>query len=65
MSGFWAMGGYGAYVWSSYLLGAIVIGWNVLTALRARREARARALRRLAAKPVGPGDRLPPSAGAS
>jgi heme exporter protein D len=49
MHAFWAMGGYAAYVWTSYGLAGLVVAWNVASAVRARREARERALRRLAA----------------
>lgn len=30
MTEFWAMGGYGAYVWSSVGLSLLVIGYNLL-----------------------------------
>lgn len=43
---FLAMGGYAAYVWSSYALAAVVIAWNVVQPLRRER----RLLRTLAAK---------------
>lgn len=50
MTEFLSMGGYGAYVWTSYLAGLIVVAWNVWAPLRARRialraAARARSLR--------------------
>jgi heme exporter protein D len=43
---FLAMGGYAAYVWTSYALAAAVLGWNVLAPLRRER----RLLRELAAR---------------
>lgn len=43
---FFAMGGYAAYVWSSYALAAVVLAWNVVQPLRRER----RLLRALAAK---------------
>jgi len=43
---FFAMGGYAAYVWSSYALAAVVLAWNVVQPLRRER----RLLRTLAAK---------------
>ena len=47
MNEFLAMGGYGAYVWTSYALAAIVLVWNIRSALGAHREARQRAERAL------------------
>ncbi|GAB6068481.1 hypothetical protein JCM13664_18010 [Methylothermus subterraneus] len=40
MSGseFFAMGGYGAYVWSAYGLVALVLIWNLIAAQRKRRQ---------------------------
>jgi heme exporter protein D len=38
VSEFLAMGGYAFYVWSSYAAGALVLAWNVVAPLRARRE---------------------------
>ncbi len=32
------MGGYGAYVWSSYALTAIILLWNLITPIFRRRE---------------------------
>lgn len=49
MSEFFYMGGYAAYLWPAYLLTFAVLGWNVLSARRALREARAEARRRLTA----------------
>lgn len=49
MSEFFHMGGYAAYLWPAYLLTFAVLGWNVVSARRALREARAEARRRLAA----------------
>ncbi len=53
MSEYLAMGGYGGYIWGSYLVGALVIVLELL-ALRARRRA---ALRMAAATPVDGGAR--------
>ena len=39
MAEFLAMGGYGAYVWSSYAITALVLGINALLAGRAERTA--------------------------
>ena len=36
---FLAMGGHGAYVWSAWALGVLVLGWNFAAALRAKRRA--------------------------
>ncbi len=41
---FFAMGGYGFYVWGSYALAAAVLAYNVLMPLRRNRTVR-RALR--------------------
>ena len=49
MSEFFHMGGYAAYLWPAYLLTFAGLGWNVLSARRALREARAEARRRLTA----------------
>ncbi len=35
---FFAMGGYGFYVWTSYALGAIVLTLNAVLALRRERQ---------------------------
>jgi len=43
---FLAMGGYAAYVWSSYALAAVVLAWNVVQALRREKQV----LRSLAAR---------------
>jgi heme exporter protein D len=59
MQHFFAMGGYGTYVWSSYLLAAVIVGWNIASARGARREARARALRNLAMQSTGAAGRRP------
>ena len=53
MSGFFHMGGYAAYLWPAYLLTFAVLGWNVLSARRALREARAEARRRTAEREEG------------
>ena len=47
MNDFLAMGGYGAYVWTSYGLAAIVLVWTIRSALEAHRDARHRAERAL------------------
>jgi hypothetical protein len=47
MNDFLAMGGYGSFVWASYALAAAVLGWNIHSALAARRDARAKAERNL------------------
>jgi heme exporter protein D len=49
VNGFFDMGGYAAYLWPAYLLTFAVLGWNVLSARRALREAKAEARRRLSA----------------
>jgi heme exporter protein CcmD len=49
MSEFFAMGGYGAFVWPCFLLAALVLGWNVVAARRLHASARRRALQRLEA----------------
>ena len=41
MSGFFAMGGYGAYVWPAYAIAAAVLGGLALQSWRARASARA------------------------
>ena len=46
MSDFWAMGGYGAYVWSAYAVFVIVLLADALTPLWQRRNT----LRTLAAR---------------
>lgn len=37
---FFAMGGYGSYVWAAYTLAAIVLAVNVLLPLRRRKTVR-------------------------
>jgi heme exporter protein CcmD len=49
MSGFIAMGGYGAYVWTCFALAAAVLAWNVVAARRLHARAREHAIRRAAA----------------
>ena len=44
---FWEMGGYARYLWPAYALTFFVIGYNIWSALRAERSARAAALRRM------------------
>ena len=46
MSEFLRMGGYAAFVWSSFGLAAAVLLWNVVSAHRLHAAARARVLRR-------------------
>lgn len=46
MSEFFSMGGYGAYVWTSYLVALIVVVWNVWVPVQARRAAMRSAGRR-------------------
>ena len=50
MSPFFAMGGYGAYVWPCFALAAVVLVWNVAAARRLHATARDRALRRTTAR---------------
>ncbi|MCK7595198.1 heme exporter protein CcmD [Pseudomarimonas salicorniae] len=42
MSDFWSMGGYGFYVWTSYALFLVLLGWDAL-APRIRERAALRA----------------------
>jgi heme exporter protein CcmD len=44
------MGRYGAFVWPCFALGAFVLAWNVVAALRLHAAARQKALQRVAAK---------------
>jgi heme exporter protein CcmD len=46
MSGFLAMGGYGAFVWPCFALAVVVLAWNVTAARRLHAAAWERALRR-------------------
>ena len=39
-SDFWAMGGYGLYVWGSYAIAVLVFGFNVLAARRREKSVR-------------------------
>ena len=48
MSGFWAMGGYAAYVWPSYGLTAVVIVLNIIWARRLLAKSREEARRLVA-----------------
>ena len=41
LGAFLAMGGYGAYVWSAYVITGLVLGLLVAVSLRARRSMRA------------------------
>jgi heme exporter protein CcmD len=47
-SNFWAMGGYGGYVWPCFAFACTVLAWNLWAAHRYHVEARKRALRALA-----------------
>ena len=49
MSGFFAMGGYAAFVWPCFALATVVLVWNVAAARRLHATARDRALRRTTA----------------
>jgi heme exporter protein D len=42
MSEFFAMGGYGAYVWSSYAVVLVVVIWDATAPMRIRRQLRQR-----------------------
>ena len=53
MSEFLHMGGYAAYVWSAYALAAVVLVWNIRSAVVAHREAKLRAA--IAARWAGTG----------
>ena len=57
MDQFLHMGGYARYVWPSYGLALLVLGWNIWSALRLGRVARQRAERRLATTPPDRRDR--------
>lgn len=48
MAGFFAMSGYGPYIWSAYGLTLVVMALNVVWARRSVRTARTEARRRLA-----------------
>jgi len=48
MSDFWSMGGYARYVWPCFAFAAIVMAWNVWSALRHLGAAKIRAARALA-----------------
>ncbi len=50
MNDFLAMGGYGAYVWPSFALAAVVLAWNGLAARRLHARAREQAIRRAASR---------------
>ncbi len=52
MNSFWSMGGYGWFVWPSYVAGLVILGGMILSSLRARHAAR-QALARLEAGTVG------------
>lgn len=49
LTGFLAMGGYGAYVWPCFGLVAAVLIWNIVAAKRLHADARRQAWRRLGA----------------
>jgi heme exporter protein D len=42
MNEFFAMGGYGAYVWPSYIIAALVVGGMAIQTIREWRRARDR-----------------------
>jgi heme exporter protein CcmD len=48
VNAFLAMGGYAAFVWPAYALGAAVFAWNIWAARRLHARALARAIRRAA-----------------
>jgi len=56
---FFAMGGYAAYVWSSYALAALIVAWNVGSAVQSHRQARERALRQVAMAAATASSRAP------
>jgi heme exporter protein CcmD len=45
VSKFFAMGGYGAFVWSCFALAGVVLTWNVIAARRLHAAAMLRAMR--------------------
>ncbi|MBU6211272.1 MAG: heme exporter protein CcmD [Gammaproteobacteria bacterium] len=53
MSEFFAMDGYAAFLWPSYLITFVAIVANIVIALKAHASARAAALRRLEGDPAG------------
>jgi heme exporter protein CcmD len=53
------MGGYAAYVWSSYALAALIVAWNVGSAVQSHRQARERALRQVAMAAATASSRAP------
>ncbi|MFB9066746.1 heme exporter protein CcmD [Pseudofulvimonas gallinarii] len=42
MAEWFAMGGYGGYVWGAYLASFIVLAWDIVAPWRKRRELRRR-----------------------
>lgn len=42
MSGFWAMGGYAAYVWPAYAVTLVALGGAIVATLRGYARAKAR-----------------------
>jgi heme exporter protein D len=42
MSGFFAMGGYGVFIWPAYAVTALLLGAAVIVTLRAHARAKAR-----------------------
>jgi len=46
--GFWAMGGYARYVWPCFILGVLVLAWNLWSARRYHAAALLRVRRALA-----------------
>ncbi|MEY3975692.1 MAG: hypothetical protein RLZZ33_747 [Pseudomonadota bacterium] len=53
MSEFFAMDGYAAFLWPSYLITLVAIVANIVIALKAHASARAAALRRLEGDSAG------------
>ena len=54
---FWAMGGYGFFVWSSYAVTAVLIAAELFAVSRRMRRARALAARDLALEHMDSGKR--------
>lgn len=42
MAEWFAMDGYGAYVWSAYLIAIVILVWDIVAPLRKRRQLRRR-----------------------
>ncbi|HEY9192253.1 MAG TPA: heme exporter protein CcmD [Methyloversatilis sp.] len=54
---FWAMGGYGFFVWSSYAVTAVLVAAELIALSRRMRRARALAARDLALERMDSGKR--------